>query len=132
MLEDILSDPPLFWIGFGLMCVFWGACASVARGSGTGSGFIWGFLLGPFGVIVAAVKGVGDRIEALTSATNTARAATSRPAGSLRVRARHHATPAPDTEVAAITCPHCQQPVEPPAAPGTYACPHCKVGIVFE
>lgn len=125
-------DLALFGIVAMVLSVIWGVCASVARGSGKGSGFIWGFLLGPFGVIVAAVKGVGDRIEDLASATRLATAASPKAGnGKITVRSRH-AEAAAQPRKEGASCPHCGEPCEPPDAPGTYACPHCGKGIAFE
>jgi len=91
-----------------VVCVICGICATCARDGG--SGFWWGFLLGPFGVVVAAIKGVGDKIQTLTSQLRAAPAAAhgEGAAGQIRVRTKRPHAQAMAAPPATLVCPNCQ------------------------
>jgi hypothetical protein len=111
-----------WWIGLFAVCSVFGIISAVARARA--SGFWWGFLIGPIGIIVAAILRVSDsRAPAPADRTlaSTRLAHLARPAPARRVTLIRR--PAP---VEIVPCGHCAGSINVAGVSGRFACPHCQ------
>jgi hypothetical protein len=102
-----------FWMLFWFVIL--GPVGWIARGKS--SGFWWGALLGPLGVIVAAILRAGDKPAPQPAAC----APVQPPAPARRVTLIRR--PAP---VEIVPCGHCAGRINVAGVSGRFACPHCQ------
>jgi len=138
-MNDLWIDAIMFW----LACAALGFC--VAGEGRRGSGFGLGFLLGPIGVIVAAILSNRDKKEVKASSTGSALSdpngySARRMLAKYKPKVRVILKGAKATPAAAIPlddimpCPECEQPVllDGMVPSKSYACPHCRKPFVLD
>ncbi len=104
------------WLGIGmLVCGFLGAAVASSKNR-AGTGLILGMLLGPIGVVVAALLGDASRKPKARPTCATCGAKTI--VGATRCPACGND---PQRPALPVTCPACKGVIQP----GDPACPHC-------
>jgi len=95
--------------------VWLGICAICGVGSSNaGGGFMWGFLFGPVGIVVAAIIAQGEQ-------TRRAAVLAAKPVSAATIGAKRH------TAARSLTaeCKYCRHKMTDIPGPGTYECPDC-------